>query len=93
MILIYLLVLIFCIVFYLYTYQIDYEFFFIENQLQVSIVSTVRNPHQIDDWIRYHLNFGISKIFLILDDEKENINNKFGNRVEIFKNDKIWKNK
>ena len=93
MILIYLLVLIFCIIFYLYIYQIDYDFFFIDNQLQVAIVSTVRNPHQIHDWIRYHLNFGVSKIFLILDDEKEDINNKFGNRVEIFKNDKIWKNK
>ena len=52
-----------------------------------AIVTTVRNPHKIEDWIEYHLKIGFNKLYIVLDDENENIEYK-DDRVVIFKNPK-----
>jgi len=59
---------------------------------QVAIVTTVKKPHQFNDWIKYHLNIGFAKLFVILDDENEDIIYP-DNRVVFIKNNKDWKNK
>ena len=56
-----------------------------------AIVTTVRNPHKIEDWITYHLKVGFDKLYIVLDDENENIEYK-DDRVVIFKNTKEWRN-
>ena len=56
-----------------------------------AIVTTVRNPHKIEDWISYHLKIGFNKLYIILDDENENIEYK-DDRVVVFKNTKEWRN-
>jgi hypothetical protein len=55
-----------------------------------AIATTVRNPHQINDWIEYHLKIGFNKLYIVLDDENENIEYK-DDRVVIFKNNKEWR--
>ena len=64
---------------------------FTSKKPKIGIVSTVRNPHQINDWLRYHYNFGISKIFLIFDNPYESFENHFGSKLQIFLNDDNWK--
>jgi len=56
-----------------------------------AIATTVRKPHQINDWIKYHLKIGFDKLYIVLDDENENIDYN-DNRVVIFKNTKEWRN-
>ena len=58
----------------------------------VAIVTTVKKPHQFHDWIKYHLNIGFAKLFIILDDENEDIEYP-DNRVVFIKNDNNWRNK
>ena len=60
---------------------------------KVAIVSTVRNPHQINDWLQYHYNFGISKIYLIFDNPNESFKNNFGNKLQFFFSDSDWYHK
>ena len=61
------------------------------DNIQVGIVTTVKNPHQINDWIKYHLKIGFAKLYIVLDDENENINYD-DIRVNIIKNDTNWRN-
>jgi hypothetical protein len=56
-----------------------------------AIVTTVRSPHYINDWIEYHLKIGFDKLYIVLDDETENIDYD-DNRVVIIKNTKEWRN-
>ena len=58
--------------------------------IQIGIVTTVKNPHQINDWIKYHLKIGFVKLYIVLDDENENIQYD-DNRVKILKNNKQWR--
>jgi hypothetical protein len=63
---------------------------------KIGIGTTVKNPHQLNDWIKYHLSINFDKLYIVFDDETENynfnpeyINN---NKVKIFKNNDNWKN-
>jgi len=58
--------------------------------IKVGIVTTVKNPHHINDWIKYHLKVGFVKLYIVLDDENENISYD-DERVKIIKNDKKWR--
>ena len=59
----------------------------------IGIVTTVKNPHQINDWINYHLDIGIKKIYIISDDPEEDLKIIPDNRIVIFKNNSEWRNK
>ena len=59
----------------------------------VGIVTTVKNPHQINDWINYHLGIGIKKIYIIADDPEEDLKINPDDRVVIFKNNSEWREK
>ena len=63
----------------------------VENS-QVAIVSTVKKPHQFNDWIKYHLKIGFAKLYIILDDENEDIIYP-DKRVVFIKNNSEWKDK
>ena len=63
------------------------------NETNIGIVTTVKNPHQINDWVNYHLNKGIKKIYIISDDPNENLKINPDNRVVIFKNNSEWREK
>jgi hypothetical protein len=41
----------------------------INNKLGIS--TTVKNPHQLNDWIKYHLSIGFDKLYIVFDDENE----------------------
>lgn len=60
----------------------------INNKLGIS--TTVKNPHQLNDWIKYHLSIGFDKLYIVFDDENEEfiIND---SHVQIFKNNDQWK--
>ena len=62
----------------------------INKNIKIGISTTVKNPHQLNDWIRYHLNIGFDKLYIVFDDENEDffINDP---RVQIFKNNAQWK--
>jgi len=57
---------------------------------KIGIVTTVKNPHQINDWIKYHLKIGFVKLYIVLDDKNENIEYN-DQRVMIIKNNKNWR--
>ena len=60
------------------------------NDIKVGISTTVKNPHQLKDWIKYHLHIGFDKLYIVFDDENEEfIMN--DSRVQIFKNNSQWK--
>ncbi len=59
--------------------------------IKVGISTTVKNPHQLKDWINYHLNIGFNKLYIVFDDENESIPLIDDPRVTIFKNDLTWK--
>ena len=59
--------------------------------VKVGISTTVKNPHQLNDWIKYHLNIGFAKLYIVFDDENENYPIKKDPRVSIFKNNNQWK--
>jgi hypothetical protein len=63
---------------------------------KIGIGTTVKNPHQLNDWIKYHLSINFDKLYIVFDDETEhyNFNPEYVNndRVRIFKNDNNWKN-
>jgi hypothetical protein len=62
------------------------------NTLKFGISTTVKNPHQLNDWIKYHLNIGFHKLYIVFDDENENTNYVTNNnQVNIFKNNTDWK--
>jgi len=60
------------------------------NNIKIGISTTVKNPHQLNDWIKYHLSIGFDKLYIVFDDENEEfiIND---SRVQIFKNNAKWK--
>lgn len=60
---------------------------------QIAIVTTSRASHQLNDWINYHLKFGISKIYIIFDDPNEDISKyrRYDSRVNLILNNDIWK--
>jgi hypothetical protein len=62
----------------------------INNNIKIGISTTVKNPHQLNDWIKYHLSIGFDKLYIVFDDENEEflIND---SRVQIFKNNNQWK--
>ena len=62
----------------------------INNNIKIGISTTVINPHQLNDWIKYHLSIGFDKLYIVFDDENEEflIND---SRVQIFKNNNEWK--
>jgi hypothetical protein len=58
--------------------------------VKFGISTTVKNPHQLNDWIKYHLKIGFNKLYIVFDDENETfIYN--DPRVKIFKNNAQWK--
>lgn len=63
----------------------------IEN-IKIGISTTVKNPHQLNDWIKYHLNIGFDKLYIVFDDENETIPLIDNPKVKIIKNDSTWKN-
>jgi len=59
---------------------------------KIGIVTTVKNPHQLNDWITYHLKIGFNKLYIVFDDENEDTNYIINNdNIQIFKNDNNWK--
>ncbi len=53
---------------------------------KVCVVSTIKNPHQLETWIQYHLNLGVDYIYLFFDtknipNDSINICNKFKTNV------------
>jgi len=62
------------------------------NNLKLGISTTVKNPHMLNDWIKYHLNIGFEKLYIVFDDEDEDTSLIIKNpKVQIFKNDTNWK--
>jgi hypothetical protein len=65
------------------------------SNVKVGVATTVKNPHKLNDWIKYHLNINFAKVYIVFDDENENypINPEYVNnpRVSIFKNTNEWK--
>jgi hypothetical protein len=60
--------------------------------LKLGISTTVKNPHMLNDWIKYHLNIGFEKLYIVFDDENEDVSLIVNNpKVQIFKNDTNWK--
>ena len=67
-----------------------------DNQIikkNIGIATTTKNPHQLNDWIKYHLNIGFNKLYIVFDDENEIYDNIYenDNRVVIFYNNNEWK--
>jgi len=58
--------------------------------ISVGIVTTVKKPHKFDDWIKYHLKIGFTKLYVVLDDENEDISYP-SDKVVFIKNNKNWK--
>jgi hypothetical protein len=68
-----------------------------DNQIirkNIAIATTTKNPHQLNDWIKYHLNIGFNKLYIVFDDENEIYDNIYenDNRVVILYNNDEWKN-
>tara|TARA_B100000945_G_scaffold29516_1_gene20376 strand:- start:953 stop:1906 length:954 start_codon:yes stop_codon:yes gene_type:complete len=86
-----------CIIILLLYYYI-YDFptkQIIQDTEQIAIVSTIKEPHNLETWIRYHLNVGFDHIYLIFDDPNDYKNIKIANKfinVSIFINNQKWKN-
>lgn len=60
---------------------------------KIGLVSLVKKPHQLSDWICYHLNIGFNKIYLIFDDPNDDsisTAKKF-NKVEVILYNDEWK--
>ena len=82
-------------------YQFIYKMFFSREtyvvtlptkKINIGISTTVKNPHQINDWIRYHLSIGFEKLYIVFDDENEDTSLVTKNpNVQIFKNNAEWK--
>tara|TARA_Y100000991_G_C21970801_1_gene349344 strand:- start:71 stop:1072 length:1002 start_codon:yes stop_codon:yes gene_type:complete len=66
-----------------------------DNNLSIGLVTTTKSAHNLNDWINYHLDFGIKKIYLIFDDENENTSRYkwYDSRLSVIKNDNEWKEK
>ena len=67
---------------------------------KVGIISMMKYPHQITTWLKYHLSLGIDKIYLFMDDPKdENIQiihdyvntNNLNNKITVTVIDDVWK--
>ena len=60
---------------------------------KIAIVTTVRNPHNFNDWLSYHFKFGIYKIYVVFDDPNENTlqYSHHGNKLNLILNDNEWK--
>jgi len=58
---------------------------------KIGIVTTVKNPHQLKEWIKYHLDIGISKIYIVADDLNEDFKLEPDSRVTIYKNNNEWR--
>jgi len=63
--------------------------------VKLGVATTVKNPHKLNDWIKYHLNINFAKVYIVFDDENEDypINSEYikNPRVRIFKNNEKWK--
>jgi len=60
--------------------------------IKVGIATTVKNPHQLNDWINYHLKIGFDKLYIVFDDENEDTSSYINSdQVKIFKNNDDWK--
>jgi hypothetical protein len=87
-----LFLIIICTLYYLYNRCYASYDNFTNNKTKVGIATTVKNPHQLNDWIKYHLKIGFTKLYIVFDDENENTNYIINNSsVVIFKNDDNWK--
>jgi hypothetical protein len=88
------ILLIMILVFLLYKY-FKYESFDNYNEIKIAIVTTVRNPHNFNDWLKYHFKFGVYKVFAIFDDPNEDISiyKNYDNKLQIILNDSNWKEK
>ena len=75
-------------------YHIPLDTFTNINKRKLGIATTVKNPHQLNDWIRYHLNIGFSKLYIVFYYENEIFVNNYvnDNNVNIFVNNTNWKN-
>lgn len=73
-------------------YDVSYENYANSFTKNIGIATTVKNPHQLNSWIKYHLDIGFNKLYIIFDDENENTDYVINsNNVVIFKNDTNWK--
>ena len=61
------------------------------SSVKVGIATTVKNPHALSDWIKYHLKIGFYKLYIVFDDENEDPKISKLDNVRIFKNDDNWK--
>jgi hypothetical protein len=75
-------------------YYSSFDTFTNINKRKLGIATTVKNPHQLNDWIRYHLDMGFYKLYIVFDDEHEDFINDYAdnNNVQIFMNNTNWKN-
>jgi len=62
-----------------------------EKKIKIAIATTVKNPHKLNDWIKYHVKIGFDNMYIVFDDETENSNIQNSHNIKIFKNDKKWK--
>ncbi len=88
------LIIVFIIVLYINKYIIE-KFTPDENNKKIGIVTTVKKPHFINDFIKYHIKIGFAKIYIVLDDPNEillieEFKDK-DEKIKIFKNDDDWK--
>ena len=72
----------------------NYETKVSKKYIKIGIATTLKNPHKLNDWIKYHLSIGFSKLYIVFDDENEEfelINPLYINNVMIIKSDKNWR--
>lgn len=75
-------------------YYLPFDTFTNINERKLGIATTVKNSHQLNDWIKYHLKIGFYKLYIVFDDENEYFINNYenNNNVKIFMNNTNWKN-
>lgn len=63
--------------------------------IKIALVSTVKDPHKLADWICYHTKIGFNKIYLIFD-EMDNVNMSIAKsypQVQVITYDSDWLSK
>jgi len=72
----------------------NYESKPLKKFIKVGIATTLKDPHKLNDWIKYHLSIGFSKLYIVFDDENEKFelnNSLYKNNVMIIKSDANWR--
>lgn len=73
-----------------------------KNFQKIGIVSMMKDPHHIETWIKHHINMGINKLYLFIDDPNDKcintINNllqlsDYRNKIRMIIIDDAWKKK